>query len=64
MCGIEPRDISHITTTVTSVFMALAIAFTLMRCSNSRDHYGPEDIFAVLALVCLLKKGRDNVKTE
>ncbi|QRD87024.1 hypothetical protein F9C07_2059499 [Aspergillus flavus] len=50
MCGIEPRDISHITTTVTSVFMALAIAFTLMRCSNSRDHYEPEDIFAVLAL--------------
>ncbi|KAB8210356.1 hypothetical protein BDV34DRAFT_209737 [Aspergillus parasiticus] len=57
MCGIEPRDISHITKTVTSVFMGLAIAFTLMRCSESPDHFGPEDIFVVLALVCLLRKG-------
>ncbi|KAE8363568.1 hypothetical protein BDV27DRAFT_146013 [Aspergillus caelatus] len=50
MCGIEPQDISHIMTTVTSVFMSLAITFTIMRCSESRDHFGPEDIFAILAL--------------
>ncbi|KAE8308217.1 hypothetical protein BDV41DRAFT_581608 [Aspergillus transmontanensis] len=57
MCGIEPRDISHITKTVTSVFMDLAIAFTLMRCSESPDHFGPEDIFVVLALMFALPNG-------
>ncbi|KAE8156108.1 hypothetical protein BDV40DRAFT_293793 [Aspergillus tamarii] len=40
MCGIKPRDISHNTTTVTSVFMSLAITFTLRR----------GDIFAILSL--------------
>ncbi|KAL4864059.1 hypothetical protein BDV12DRAFT_189228 [Aspergillus spectabilis] len=53
LCGIEPRDISHITPTVTSVLMGLAIAVTLVRCLESRHHFGPEDIFANLALVVL-----------
>ncbi|KAE8132846.1 hypothetical protein BDV38DRAFT_287321 [Aspergillus pseudotamarii] len=57
MCGIEPRDISHITTIVTSVFMSLAITFTVMRCSESRDHFGPEDIFAILALIFAVPMG-------
>lgn len=51
MCGVEPRDISHITPIVTSVFMSLAIAATVVRCWESRRHFGPEDVFAILALV-------------
>ncbi|KAL2865775.1 uncharacterized protein BJX67DRAFT_357307 [Aspergillus lucknowensis] len=57
MCGIEPRDISHITPAVTSVFMALAIAATLARCMESRHHFGPEDIFALLALFLAIPMG-------
>ncbi|KAI9370284.1 hypothetical protein BJX61DRAFT_544765 [Aspergillus egyptiacus] len=57
MCGIEPRDISHITPTVTSVFMPLAIAATLVRCLESRHHFGPEDVFAILALLFAVPMG-------
>ncbi|KAL2822666.1 hypothetical protein BJX63DRAFT_427222 [Aspergillus granulosus] len=57
MCGIEPRDISHITPIVTSVFMSLAIAATLVRCFGSRHHFGPEDIFALLALLLAIPMG-------
>ncbi|KAL2827879.1 hypothetical protein BJY01DRAFT_255555 [Aspergillus pseudoustus] len=51
LCGVQPRDISHTTPTVTSVFMSLAILATIARCVESRTHYGAEDIFAILAMV-------------
>ncbi|OJJ07425.1 hypothetical protein ASPVEDRAFT_56813 [Aspergillus versicolor CBS 583.65] len=59
MCGVEPRDISHITPIVTSVFMSLAIAATVVRCWESRRHFGPEDVFAILALVWHHGYGKD-----
>lgn len=64
MCGIEARDITHITPIVTSVFMGLAIAVTLVRCSESRHHFGPEDIFAIVALVCRSCSQRDGMHTD
>ncbi|KAL3478464.1 hypothetical protein BJX99DRAFT_256361 [Aspergillus californicus] len=57
LCGIEPRDVSRITPTVTGIFMGLAIAATLVRCSESRHHFGPEDIFATLALLFAIPMG-------
>ncbi|EAU32039.1 glutamate decarboxylase [Aspergillus terreus NIH2624] len=57
MCGIHGRDISSITPTITSVFMGLGVAVTLMRCLQFRNQFGFEDVFALLALISAVAMG-------
>ncbi|KAG2420233.1 hypothetical protein HFD88_005034 [Aspergillus terreus] len=57
MCGIHGRDISSITPTITSVFVGLGVAATLMRCLQFRNQFGFEDVFALLALIAAVAMG-------